>query len=355
MKNEKLFGLIMAGGIGSRFWPLSTPEMPKQFLDILGVGKSLLQLTFERLKKTIPPHQIYILTNLNYASIVAEQLPMLKEAQIICEPERKNTAPCILYAALKIKKINPNSTLIVAPSDHLILNESLFNDQLEIAISEAQNNHLVTLGVKPTRPDIGYGYIEFESNSTPVAGQVFAVKQFREKPDLQTATEFLSSGNFYWNAGIFIWKIDAILYAFQKYQPVLLELFSRISIDSSTEQHDLALAFKTCIDISIDFAILEHADNVSVVLTSFDWSDLGTWGSLNEKVKPDENGNVVIFGEPSFFDAQSNLVYFPNKKKVLIDGLRDFIIIDSPEKLLIIPKKNEGKLKSYLKSMGENV
>ena len=164
MKNEQLFGLIMAGGIGSRFWPLSTPEMPKQFLDILGVGKSLLQLTFERLEKTIPPHQIYILTNLNYASIVAEQLPMLKEAQIICEPERKNTAPCILYAALKIKKINPNSTLIVAPSDHLILNENLFNDQLEIAISEAQKNHLVTLGVKPTRPDIGYGYIEFDSN-----------------------------------------------------------------------------------------------------------------------------------------------------------------------------------------------
>jgi mannose-1-phosphate guanylyltransferase len=355
MKNEKLFGLIMAGGIGSRFWPLSTPEMPKQFLDILGIGKSLFQLTFERLEKTIPPHQIYILTNSKYASIVAEQLPMLNEAQIICEPERKNTAPCILYAALKIKKINPNSTLIVAPSDHLILNESLFNDQLEIAISEAQNNHLVTLGVKPTRPDIGYGYIEFESNSTTIAGQVFAVKQFREKPDLETASEFLSSGNFYWNAGIFIWKIDAILHAFQKYQPGLLELFSHISIDSSAEEDDLALAFKTCIDISIDFAILEHADNVSVVLTSFDWSDLGTWGSLIEKITPDENKNAVIHGEAHFFDAQGNLVYFPTNKKVIIDGLRDFIVIDSPEKLLIIPKTNEGKLKSYLKSMGENV
>jgi mannose-1-phosphate guanylyltransferase len=329
--------------------------MPKQFLDILGVGKSLLQLTFERLEQTIPPNQIYILTNSKYASIVAEQLPLLEEAQIICEPERKNTAPCILYAALKIKKINPESTLIVAPSDHLILNENLFKDQLEIAISEAQNNQLVTLGVKPTRPDIGYGYIEFETNSMPGAGQVFAVKQFREKPDLETAIEFLSSGNFYWNAGIFIWKIDAILHAFQKYQPELLVLFNRISIDSTSEQDDLAFAFKTCTDISIDFAILEHADNVSVVLTSFDWSDLGTWGSLIEKITPDENKNALIHGEAHFFDSQGNLAYFPSNKKVLIDGLKDFIVIDSPEKLLIIPKTNEGKLKSYLKSMGENV
>ena len=355
MKNEQLFGLIMAGGIGSRFWPLSTPETPKQFLDILGIGKSLLQLTFERLEKTIPSNQIYVLTNSAYASLVGEQLPMLTPQHIICEPQRKNTAPCILYAALKIKKINPDSTLIVAPSDHLILQEDRFNNQLAIAIDEAQQKKLVTLGIQPTRPDIGYGYIEFDTTESPEANKVFPVKQFREKPDLATATMFLSAGNFYWNAGIFIWKIETILGAFQQYQPVLFELFERICIDSPSELSDVAHAFNNCSDISIDFAILEHADNVSVVLTDFDWSDLGTWGSLSEKTSPDENGNALIHGEAHFFNSHSNLGYFPKNKKVLIEGLNDFIIIDSAEKLLIIKKDNAGNLKSDLKSMGENV
>ncbi len=355
MKNTQLYGLIMAGGIGSRFWPLSTPEMPKQFLDILGVGKSLLQLTFERLTKTIPPHQIYILTNSSYASLVAEQLPMLHQDQIICEPERKNTAPCVLYAALKIKKINPESTLIVAPSDHLILQEDLFIQQLAIAVEEAQNNKLVTLGIQPTRPDTGYGYIEFETNSTQQAGDVLKVKQFREKPNLETATEFLTSGNFYWNAGIFIWKVDTILQAFHHFQPDLYDLFQQISIGSSTEAADLVTAFSNCMDISIDYAILEQAENVSVVLTNFDWSDLGTWGSLQEKITPDDNGNAIIQGDVHFFNSDRNVSYFPSNKKVLIEGMNDYIIIDSPDKLLIIQKKEEGKLKSYLKSMGENV
>ena len=355
MKNNELFGLIMAGGVGSRFWPMSTEEKPKQFLDILGLGKSLLQLTFERLSKQIPKEQIYILTNTSYAKLVKEHLPMIQDSQIICEPERKNTAPCILYAALKIKQINPNSTLVISPSDHLILQEDRFHEQLSVAIDEAQKENLITLGIKPTRPDVGYGYIEFESTIVPKAGEVAKVNQFREKPSLQTAKEFLNAGNYYWNAGIFIWKTDAILSAFQKYQLDLYNLFLQIRIESSSENSDLAMAFSKCNDISIDYAILEHADNISVVLTDFDWSDLGTWGSLSEQTSSNDQGNATINADAYFYNASQDLVITSDSKKNLIDGLNNFIVVDSKDKLLIIHKENESKLKSYLQSMGEIV
>ena len=355
MKKNDLYGLIMAGGVGSRFWPMSTEDNPKQFLDILGLGKSLLQLTFERLNKQIPTEQIYVLTNASYAKLVKSHLPMIDESQIICEPERKNTAPCILYASLKIKQINPNSTLVITPSDHLILQEDRFHKQLSMAIDEAQKENLVTLGIKPTRPDVGYGYIEFESTIKPKAGEVAKVNQFREKPSLETAKEFLNAGNFYWNAGIFIWTTNAILNAFQKYQSDLYNLFLQIRIDSSSENSDLAIAFSKCKDVSIDYAILEHADNISVVLTDFDWSDLGTWGSLSEKTSPNDEGNSTINANAHFFNASQNLVISSDSKKILIDGLNNFIIVDSGDKLLIIQKENESKLKSYLQSMGEIV
>lgn len=345
----------MAGGVGSRFWPMSTEEKPKQFLDILGLGKSLLQLTFDRLNKQIPAEQIYILTNTSYFSIVKEHLPMLRDEQIICEPQRKNTAPCILYAALKIQHLDPNSTLIVSPSDHLILQEGRFHEQLSIAIEEAQTDKLLTLGILPSRPDIGYGYIEFDSSIQKSAGKVAKVIQFREKPKLDQAKEFLNAGNFYWNAGIFIWKTSTILSVFEKHQRDLFNLFKEINIGSTEETIQLAKAFSECQDISIDYAILEKSDNISVVLTDFDWSDLGTWGSLSEKTTSTDLGNSVINVDAHFFNSSNNLVISSQTKKIIIDGLNDFIVVDSGDKLLIIKKENEDQLKTYLKSIGEIV
>ena len=355
MESKQLFGLIMAGGVGSRFWPMSTEEKPKQFLDILGLGKSLLQLTFERLNKQIPAEQIFILTNKSYFSLVKEHLPMLRDEQIICEPQRKNTAPCILYAALKIQHLEPNSTLVIAPSDHLILKEDRFHEQLSIAVNEAQKDKLLTLGIHPTRPDVGYGYIEFDSSIDRSAGQVAKVIQFREKPKLEQAKEFLHAGNFYWNAGIFIWKTATILSAFKKYQLELFNLFNQIIIGSAKETIQLAQAFSDCQDISIDYAILEKSDQISMVLTDFDWSDLGTWGSLSEKTTSNELGNSVINVDAHFFNASNNLVIASQSKKILIDGLTDYIVVDSGDKLLIIKKENEDQLKTYLKSIGEIV
>ena len=355
MESKQLYGLIMAGGVGSRFWPMSTEEKPKQFLDILGLGKSLLQLTFERLNKQIPAEQIFILTNKSYFSLVKEHLPMLRDEQIICEPQRKNTAPCILYAALKIQHLEPNSTLVIAPSDHLILQEDRFHEQLSIAVNEAQKDKLLTLGIHPTRPDVGYGYIEFDSSIDRSAGQVAKVIQFREKPKLDQAKEFLYAGNFYWNAGIFIWKTATILSAFKKYQLELFNLFNQITIGSAKETIQLAQAFSDCQDISIDYAILEKSDQISMVLTDFDWSDLGTWGSLSEKTTSNELGNSVINVDAHFFNASNNLVIASQSKKILIDGLTDYIVVDSGDKLLIIKKENEDQLKTYLKSIGEIV
>ena len=345
----------MAGGVGSRFWPMSTEEKPKQFLDILGLGKSLLQLTFERLNKQIPAEQIFILTNKSYFSLVKEHLPMLRDEQIICEPQRKNTAPCILYAALKIQHLEPNSTLVISPSDHLILQEDRFHEQLSIAVNEAQKDKLLTLGIHPTRPYVGYGYIEFDSSIDRSAGQVAKVIQFREKPKLDQAKEFLHAGNFYWNAGIFIWKTATILSAFEKYQLELFNLFNQIIIGSAKETIQLAQAFSDCQDISIDYAILEKSDQISMVLTDFDWSDLGTWGSLSEKTTSNELGNSVINVDAHFFNASNNLVIASQSKKILIDGLTDYIVVDSGDKLLIIKKENEDQLKTYLKSIGEIV
>ncbi|MFM7667234.1 MAG: mannose-1-phosphate guanylyltransferase [Bacteroidota bacterium] len=355
MEKEHLYGLIMAGGVGSRFWPMSTEEKPKQFLDILGLGKSLLQLTFDRLNKQIPAEQIYILTNKSYFSLVKEHLPMLRDEQIICEPQRKNTAPCILYAALKIQRLDSNSTLVVSPSDHLILQEDRFHEQLSIAVQEAQTDKLFTLGIHPTRPDVGYGYIEFDSSINKNAGHVAKVIQFREKPKLDQAKEFLHAGNFYWNSGIFIWKTSTILAAFEKYQSELFNVFTKISIGSKEETKELEKAFSECQDISIDYAILEKSDKISVVLTDFDWSDLGTWGSLSEKTTSNEMGNSLINVDAHFFNASNNMVISSQSKKIVIDGLNDFIVVDSGDKLLIIKKENEDQLKTYLKTIGEIV
>jgi mannose-1-phosphate guanylyltransferase len=353
MENNN-YGLIMAGGVGSRFWPMSTPQKPKQFLDVLGIGKSLLRLTFERLQKTVPSNQIYILTNTSYLNLVLEQLPELTEENVLCEPMRKNTAPCIAFASSKIYKNNPDATLIITPSDHLILNESRFNEIISTAIDVANNKkHLVTLGIAPTRPDTGYGYIEFDKNAKVEKGEATDVIQFREKPNLETAKGFLEAGNFYWNAGIFVWRADVILASMELFQPALHQLFAgNLSKYGTSEEVDFVYnAFNRCEDISIDFAVMEHAKNVSVVLSDFDWSDLGTWGSLTDHLKKDENTNSIIGNNVFTFNSENCLVNVPKNKLVLLDGLKDYIVVESDDMLMVLKSSNEQELKNYLKKI----
>jgi mannose-1-phosphate guanylyltransferase len=348
--------VIMAGGIGSRFWPMSTVQRPKQFLDVLGIGKSLLRMTFERLLHVAPAENIYIVTNANYCDLVREQLPELSVNQILLEPERKNTAPCITYAAAKIHAINPNATLIVAPSDHLILKEDKFTEIVRIAIETAnKNERLVTLGIKPTRPDTGYGYIEFSEGGDILPGQVKDVKHFTEKPDRELAEIFVKSGNYYWNSGIFIWKTTTILHALEKFKPALHELFTRETTKYNTpeEQAYVNRCFSNCEDISIDFAVMENAKNVDVVLATFDWSDLGTWGSLYTHLDKDYNGNAVIGEHVHMINSTNCIVNVPNEKLVLIEGLNNHIIVESDNMLMILNKNDEQNLKKYLVPMEE--
>jgi len=346
----------MAGGIGSRFWPLSTSKKPKQFLDVLGIGKSLLRLTFERMLSTVPKDQIYILTNTDYLSLVLEQLPEISENQVLCEPLRKNTAPCIAFAAAKILKINKEATLIVSPSDHLILNQTRFNEIIQTAIKVAnESEQLVTLGIAPTRPDTGYGYIEFSKEKMIQKGEATSVIQFCEKPNLESAQKFLASGNFYWNAGIFVWRADVILKSLSDFQPKLYALFTSnlAAYDSSHEKEYVNHAFNECEDISIDFAVMEHAKNVSVVLSDFDWSDLGTWGSLNEHLEKDKHNNAIIGKNVFAINSENCLINMPDDKLVLVDGMKDYILVESDNMLMILKNSNEQDLKKYLKQIEE--
>lgn len=347
----------MAGGIGSRFWPMSTPQRPKQFLDVLGIGKSLLQMTFERLEKIAPANQIYVVTNAGYAALVQEQLPMIDSSQILTEPERKNTAPCIAYASAKIFDLNPNATLVVAPSDHLILKEDKFTHIVNIAIDTANaSDRLVTLGIKPTRPDTGYGYIEFSEQGDIMGGQVREVKHFREKPDREVAELFLKSGNYYWNSGIFIWKASTILHALEKFKPTLYGLFSPEHgfYNTDQEQYQVNRCFRDCEDISIDFAVMENARNVDVVLANFDWSDLGTWGSLYTHLEKDYNGNAVIGDNVYMINSTNCIVNLPNNKLALIEGLDNHIVVESDNMLMILNKNDEQNLKKYMVPMQES-
>ncbi|MBI3239485.1 MAG: mannose-1-phosphate guanylyltransferase [Flavobacteriia bacterium] len=348
--------VIMAGGIGSRFWPMSTVQRPKQFLDVLGIGKSLLRMTFERLLNIAPAENIYIVTNAIYKELVKEQLPELSYDQILTEPERKNTAPCITYAAAKIHAINPNATLIVAPSDHLILKEEKFTEVIRIAIDTAnRNERLVTLGIKPTRPDTGYGYIEFVEDGDILPGQVKDVKHFTEKPNRELAEIFVKSGNYYWNSGIFVWRSSTILQALEKFKPELHELFTSElhKYNTPEEQAYVNHCFAACEDISIDFAVMENAKNVDVVLATFDWSDLGTWGSLYTHLEKDYNGNAVIGDNVHMINSTNCIVNLPNDKLALIEGLDNHIVVESDNMLMILNKDDEQNLKKYLIPMEE--
>lgn len=339
----------MAGGVGSRFWPVSTKGFPKQFHDMLGTGDTLIQKTFKRLSALIPKENIMVLTNELYKDLVLEQLPDINANQVLLEPAMRNTAPCILYAALKIKKQNPEAVMLVAPSDHWIEDEHAFGNNVQTAFDFCeQNNALVTLGIKPTFPNTGYGYIEFDNANN----QLKKVLQFREKPDYKTAKSFLEQGNFLWNAGIFIWSVASVIEAFEKHQPQLFNLFlSGEPVYNTVNENQFILDnYGLAENISVDYAIMEQSDNVYVLPATFDWNDLGTWGSLYDKLDKDENNNAVVNTRLQSTDAFGNMIKTKTNKIVVIDGISDYIIVDENEVLLIFPKEKEQQIKEVLKA-----
>ncbi len=341
----------MAGGVGSRFWPVSTTEFPKQFHDMLGSGETLIQKTFSRLSKLIPTENILILTNERYNDLVLKQLPLVKPEQVLLEPTMRNTAPCILYASLKIKKMNPDAVMVVAPSDHWIEDETAFVSNLQQCFEYCQNeNALMTLGIQPTFPNTGFGYIEFDkSDSNPIK----KVNQFREKPDYATAKSFLESGNFLWNGGIFIWSVQSITEAFAAFQPQMNQLFLEgfEKYNTEAEIDFIHQNYASAENISIDYAILEKAQNVFVLPATFDWNDLGTWGSLHEKLDKDEQNNAVVNASVVLENASNNIIRTEGKKVVVIDGLNDYIVVDQGNTLLIYPKNKEQDIKAIVQKI----
>jgi mannose-1-phosphate guanylyltransferase len=313
-------------------------------------------MTFERLCNIAPKENIFIVTNEGYVDLVKEQLPSIEINRILTEPKRKNTAPCIAYAAAKIYDLNPNATLVVAPSDHLILKEDKFTAIINIAIQQANSNErLVTLGIQPSRPDTGYGYIEFEEVGDMIGGEVKEVKHFREKPNKELAEIFVKAGNFYWNSGIFIWKASSILNALKKFNNSLYELFSPENgfYNTDNEQEKVNHCFHVCEDISIDFAVMENAKNVDVVLANFDWSDLGTWGSLYTHLDKDYNGNAVIGEHVHMINSSNCIVNLPSNKLALIEGMNNYIIVESDNMLMILNKSDEQNIKEYMFALKE--
>ncbi|PCJ82528.1 MAG: mannose-1-phosphate guanylyltransferase [Bacteroidetes bacterium] len=346
--NNNYYAVLMAGGVGSRFWPISTSSYPKQFHDMLGTGDTLIQKTFKRLNKFVPAENILILTNERYNDLVLEQLPMVKQKQVVLEPAMRNTAPCILYAALKIQKENPNAVMIVAPSDHWIEDEEAFAKDVKTCFDKCEKEEvLCTLGIKPSFPNTGFGYIEFEKGSSVALKKV---SQFREKPDYETAKDFLNQGNFLWNAGIFMWGANTIVNAFKKYQPEQFKLFESgiSSYNTSEEQSFINENYEKAADISIDYAILEQSKSIYVLPATFDWNDLGTWGSLYDKLDKDQNNNAVVNAQVLSEDAQGNMIRSSKGKVVVVDGLNDYIIVDKEEVLLIYPKSKEQDIKKVL-------
>lgn len=345
------YAVIMAGGIGSRFWPVSTSEFPKQFHDMLGTGQTLLQKTFSRLNRFVPKEHIFVLTNAKYTNLVLEQLPEISLNQVVPEPAMRNTGPCILYAALKIQKENTEAKMIVAPSDHWIEDEDAFANDIKQAFDFC-NRHdaLMTLGIKPTFPNTGYGYIEYDKSDTQT---IKKVNQFREKPDYQTAKSFISQGNFLWNAGIFVWSVNSVINAFESNQPTLFELFKKglPVYNTSGEKQFITENYAKAENISVDYAIMEQSENVYVLPASFDWSDLGTWGSLFDELPKDENNNVVVNSRVLAKDSKGNIIRTMPGKIVVVENINNYIIVDKDDVLLIFPKDREQDIKILQKTV----
>jgi mannose-1-phosphate guanylyltransferase len=343
---QNTYVIIMAGGVGTRFWPFSRTDFPKQFHDVLGTGKTLLQQTVERFEGVCPIENIYIVTSQEYKALIKKQVPELLDEQILLEPHRRNTAPCIAYACYKIASRNPDANVIVAPADHIILKEDTFRDTVRIALGATRNDDiLVTLGIQPTRPDTGYGYIQYIPDKLTVK----KVKSFTEKPHLELAIQFLDSGDFVWNAGIFIWHVKSFKKALKAYQPNIAEIFENGDLHyyGETEDAFIQKAYQHCGSISIDNGIMEKADNVHVVLSSFGWSDLGTWKSLYEVSEKDQNENVTD-GNLLLYNTTNSIIKMPKDKLVVINGLDGFIVAEYDGVLLICKKEDEQKVKEFV-------
>ena len=346
---KQIYVAIMAGGIGSRFWPVSRTNYPKQFLDILGTGKTLIQQTFDRFKDMVPIENIYVVTAAEYAGLVEEQVPEMAKENIIGEPSRKNTAPCIAYISFKLLQKDPDASLIVAPADHLILDEAKFLEACANALGFANHfNALVTIGIKPASPNTGYGYIQHET--LEVAPLVCKVKTFTEKPNKELAKTFIASGDFLWNSGIFIWRVKQINSALKKYMPEMHDLFAteQHKLNTAEEKAVIAEIYPQCSSISIDFGIMEKADNVYVIPAAFGWSDLGTWNSAWDNMEKDYLENAVAGKNVMVIDSIKCMVHAPEKKLVILQGLDDFIVVDTKDALLICKKEKEQEIKDYV-------
>lgn len=342
----------MAGGVGSRFWPLSTAELPKQFLDILGTGKTFIRQTFERFIAIAPAENFLVLTNIIYKDIVLEQLPEITEKQILCEPCRRNTAPCILYAAFRIAAQNPNANMIITPSDHLVTAELEFTKVIQNSLDFiADRSVLMTIGIKPSRPETGYGYIQINDDIND--GGIVKVKTFTEKPSTDLAKAFVECGEFLWNSGIFIWNVKTILSAFKQFQPDLYSIFEdgEELFNSDDEQPFINEIFPTCQNVSIDYGIMEHSKDVFVHVADFGWSDIGTWGSLYENSVKDIDGNSVVGNNVHCFEMENSIVRQSSNKVVVIEGLKDYIVVDNDKALLICSKNNEQKIRYYIENI----
>lgn len=347
--------VIMAGGIGSRFWPMSTPECPKQFVDVLGCGRTLIQLTLDRFKGICKPENVWIVTSANYADIVKEQLPEVPASNILLEPCRRNTAPCVAYVSWRIKKVDPKANIVVTPSDHIVMDVPEFQRVIKSSLQFAgDTDAIVTLGMKPTRPETGYGYIQADL-TLPSAGnkEMFPVYRFREKPNLETAKEYVAQNNFFWNSGLFIWSVNTIVNAFRIYEPSLAEIFESMMpyYGTDKEQDIINEKFPTCENISVDYAILEKAEEIFVFPSSFGWSDLGTWGSLHENSKKDLYGNAAIGPSIDLYESSNCIVHTTNEKRVVIQGLDGYIVAEKNNTLLICKLSEEQRIKQF--SAGE--
>ena len=343
--------VIMAGGVGSRFWPMSTTDRPKQFIDVLGVGKSLLQLTVERFESICQPENVWVVTNKKYADMVHEQLPDMPITNILCEPCRRNTAPCIAYVSWRIKSKNPKANIVVSPSDHVVMDVPEFRRVVKDCLKfTSDSDAIVTLGMKPTRPETGYGYIQADLSANSLRNKsIFRVDSFREKPDLDTAKQYIAKNNYFWNAGIFIWNVSTIVNAFRIYQPQMAKIFETLMpvYGTQSEQAEIDRMFPECENISVDYAIMEKADEIFVCPANFGWSDLGTWGSLQEQSKKDLSGNACIGNDISLFESYNCIIHTTQEKKVVVQGLDGYIVAENNDTLLICKLSEEQRIKQF--------
>lgn len=350
--NENNYLVILAGGAGSRFWPISSEELPKQFLDILGCGRTLIQLTLERFNGLIPKENVWVVTAEKYREIVMEQLPEIPSGNILCEPCRRNTAPCICYVSWKIKKLNTKANIVVSPSDHLVVDIQAFQSAIDDSLSfAAETDAVVTLGLKPTRPETGYGYIKADlTYSSSRKHNIFRVDEFKEKPTLEVAKEYIQSPNYLWNSGIFIWNVNTIINAFRVYEPEVSSIFEGLMpyYGTDKEQNKIDESYPQCKNISVDYAILEKAEEIFVFPASFSWSDLGTWNSLREQSDMDKYGNVCIGDNIKLYDTYNTIVHTCNKKEVIVEGLDGYVVAEKEGKLLVCRLSEEQRIKLFL-------